>query len=195
MIGRNWPCPLALTRVTDVTGVSGTGLVATGVVWPDGRAMFRWCGAPPAGHDRRIQQVCLFDDVAQIDVVHGHDGATRVQTRDPMAACADLGVSVFGIVRTAGLRRAVVYWGAAFHDGPAVTWRNNPDRPRIETWPAGVSMAWAELRDAEAVAADEVRLAWVPGEAAELVDAHMSHRLYGRTAVPSRRGAIKKSPH
>ncbi len=194
MIGRNWPCPLALVREQDVTGVSGTGLVATGVVWPDGRAMFRWCGAPPAGHDQRVQQICLFDHVREITVVHGHDGATRVVQRDPMAPCADLGVSVFGLVRTAGLRRVVSYWGVAFHDGPAVTWRNQPDRPRIETWPGGVSMAWAELRDAE-TAADEIRLAWVPGDASELIDAHPSHRLYGRTAIPGRQGSTKKSPH
>lgn len=194
-MGRDWPRPLALVRHCDPSRVSGTGVVATGVVWPDRRALFRWSGLrPPTGHDVPVQQLCMFDHVHQIAAVHGHQGATDVVTRDPMSACADLGIAVFGIVGTYGLRRDVAYWGVAFDDGPAVTWRNDPGRPvRIEQWPGGWSDAWTELRDGE-TAADEVRVAWVPGQAADLVNAHPVYRLTGRTAVV-RNGAHRKSPH
>jgi hypothetical protein len=142
-----------------------------------------------------VQQLCLFDSVDEISTVHGHQGATSVVTRDPMSACADLGVTVFGIVATYGLRRSVTCWGAAWADGPAVTWRNDPHRPpRIEQWPTGWGAAWAELRDGE-TAADEVRLAWVPYQAADLVNAHPAYRLTGRTAVVPRPSPLRKSPH
>lgn len=195
MIGRDWPRPLALVRHRDPSQVSGLGVVATGVVWPDSRALFRWTGVrPPSGHDVAVRQLCMFDNVHQIVAVHGHQGATDIETRDPMAACGDLGISVFGIVGTYGLRREVAYWGVAFDDGPAVTWRNDPDRPpRIEQWPGGWGDAWAELRDGE-TAADEVRVAWVPGQAADLVNAHPVYRLTGRPVVV-RNGAYRKSPH
>lgn len=195
MIGRDWPRPLALVRHADPSGVSGRGVVAAGVAWPDDRAVFRWSGArPPAGHDAPVRQLCLFDSVAEIATVHGHQGATDVVTRDPMSACADLGLAVFGVVGTYGLRRSVAYWGVAYDGGPAVTWRCDPSRPpRVEIWPGGWEAAWAELRDGE-TAADEVRVAWVPGQAADLVNAHPAYRLTGRRVV-ARRGVHEKSPH
>ena len=196
MIGRDWPRPLALVRHDDPSRVSGVGVVATGVVWPDRRAVFRWSGArPPAGHTAPVRQLCLFDSVDEISAVHGHQGATSVVTRDPMTGGGDLGLTVFGVAATYGLRRVVTYWGVCWDHGPAVTWRNDPDRPpRIEQWPGGWSDAWAELRDGE-TAADEVRLAWVPHQAADLVGAHPSYRLTGRTAVVPRPSPVRKSPH
>lgn len=196
MIGRDWPRPLSLVRHFDPSGVSGRGVVAAGVVWPDGRAVFRWSGArPPAGHADPVRQLCLFDSVGEISTVHGHQGATDVVTRDPMSSCADLGLAVFGIVGTYGLCRLVAYWGVAYDDGPAVTWRADQDRPpRVEVWPGGWETAWAELRHGETAAADEVRLAWVPGQAADLVNAHRSYRLSGRQRV-TRLGVLRKSPH
>lgn len=196
VIGRDWPRPLALVRHADPSGVSGRGVVAAGVVWPDGRAVFRWSGVrPPTGHDAVVRQLCLFDALAEITTVHGHQGATDVVTRDPMSACTDLGLAVFGIVGTYGVVpvASVAYWGVAYVDGPAVTWRCDPSRPsRVEVWPGGWESAWAELRDGE-MGADEVRVAWVPGQAADLVHAHPTYRLYGRRLV--HHGGLEKSPH
>jgi hypothetical protein len=194
MIGRDWAVPFALVRHDDPSNVSGTGTVAMGVIWPDRRAVFRWSGVrPPAGHHVAIQQLCMFDDVEQIAVVHGHQGATVLETRDPMAGCADLGMQVFGIVGTYGLQRRVAYWGIAYERGPAVTWRADENlAPRIEQWPAGAASAWAELRDGETAAADEVRLAWVPEQAPDLVNAHPVHRLSGRVAIPRNRIDVRK---
>lgn len=59
-----------LHRDRDVTGFSGTGVVADGVVWPDGTVSMRWRGPVRT----TVEAACL-DDIRSI---HGHDGATRV---------------------------------------------------------------------------------------------------------------------
>lgn len=61
-----------LHRDEDVTGVSGTGLVAEGIVCTDGVAVFRWLTEWPASvvfHDRGLEAV---------EHVHGHGGKTRI---------------------------------------------------------------------------------------------------------------------
>ena len=65
-----------LARDEDVSGVSGTGIVAEGVVFDDGVAVLRWRGAWPTSvvfHDRGL------DAVREI---HGHGGKTRVVVID-----------------------------------------------------------------------------------------------------------------
>lgn len=59
-----------LHRDRDITGFSGTGVVADGVVWPDGTVSMRWRGPVRT----TVEAACLDD----IRSVHGHDGATRV---------------------------------------------------------------------------------------------------------------------
>ncbi|MER5482960.1 hypothetical protein ABT024_07050 [Streptomyces sp. NPDC002812] len=65
------PRRFALLRHTDISGVSGTGLVADGVLWPDGTASVRWRGEHPS---------IVFWDRGQLSVdhVHGHGGATEI---------------------------------------------------------------------------------------------------------------------
>lgn len=61
-----------LARDEDITGVSGTGIVADGCVFPDGVVVLRWRGGFPTSvvfHDRGIEAV---------EHVHGHGGATRI---------------------------------------------------------------------------------------------------------------------
>lgn len=61
-----------LERDVDVSGVSGTGVVAEGVEFSDGTVALRWTSANPTSvvfHDNGI------DSVRQI---HGHDGKTRI---------------------------------------------------------------------------------------------------------------------
>lgn len=62
--------PFRLVRDHDVTGVSGVGVVADGVVWPDGSVSIRWRGDRPSV----VHWGSLVDAVA----VHGHNGATRM---------------------------------------------------------------------------------------------------------------------
>lgn len=65
-----------LVRDTDVSGISGTGIVAEGVEFSDGTVALRWLSAWPTSvvfHDRGIEAV---------QAVHGHSGATRIQWAD-----------------------------------------------------------------------------------------------------------------
>jgi hypothetical protein len=41
------PRTFVLDRRRDISGVSGTGLVAEGVVWSDGAVALRWSGENP----------------------------------------------------------------------------------------------------------------------------------------------------
>lgn len=63
-----------LHRDVDVTGFSGTGVVADGVIWPDGTVSMRWRGEVRT----TTEAACM----AHIQTIHGHDGATRVVLAD-----------------------------------------------------------------------------------------------------------------
>lgn len=62
-----------LQRDQDETGVSGTGVVAEGVWWPDGDVVaLRWTSDWPTSvvfHDRGLESV---------EAIHGHNGKTRI---------------------------------------------------------------------------------------------------------------------
>lgn len=58
-----------LERDADHTGVSGSGHVANGVIWPDGTVTLRWRGPYPS-------TVC-WNTLGDARAVHGHAGATR----------------------------------------------------------------------------------------------------------------------
>jgi hypothetical protein len=61
-----------LHRDEDITGVSGTGVVADGVAFPDDVVLLRWRGEWPTS-------ICWYDrGVAAVEHVHGHNGATRI---------------------------------------------------------------------------------------------------------------------
>lgn len=59
-----------LHRDVDPTNVSGTGIVADGVVWDDGKVCLRWRG--------RHRSIVMWDNVNAIIAIHGHDGGTRL---------------------------------------------------------------------------------------------------------------------
>lgn len=62
-----------LNRRIDVTGVSGTGPVADGVEFPDGRVAMRW---RPGAIGKT--STATYDDIDTVNAIHGHDGATQV---------------------------------------------------------------------------------------------------------------------
>lgn len=64
-------------REDDVSGVSGTGRVATGVQFPDGVTVLRWC----VGKDSTV----VWADLATAIEVHGHGGATKFYWDDDNA--------------------------------------------------------------------------------------------------------------
>lgn len=59
-----------LERDIDVSGVSGTGVVARGVEFPDGTVALRWLGADPS--------TVFWASIDAAERIHGHGGATRV---------------------------------------------------------------------------------------------------------------------
>lgn len=74
------PRQFVLYRHTDVSGVSGTGVVAWGTAYADGKAVTRWRGTTTG-----IGQITVWDHIEDILGVHGHDGATELiwlDTRD-----------------------------------------------------------------------------------------------------------------
>jgi len=63
-----------LQRDTDHTGVSGTGTVADGVIWPDGTATLRWRG--------KYASTVHWASIGDAKAVHGHGGDTRIVLDD-----------------------------------------------------------------------------------------------------------------
>lgn len=63
-----------LVRDVDETGVSGTGLVAEGVVFTDGVTVLHWRGD--------YASTVVWASVDSVDVIHGHNGKTRIVFMD-----------------------------------------------------------------------------------------------------------------
>jgi hypothetical protein len=65
-----------LIRDKDVTGRSGTGIVAEGTVFPDGQAILKWLREPFA--------LGIYTSISELISVHGHEGNTHVEFIDPV---------------------------------------------------------------------------------------------------------------
>lgn len=72
-----------LVRREDQTGTSGTGVVAYGVLFPDGRAVLRW--------DTKVNSTVIYDSLDDLTTIHGHDGRTVVHWIDPAMPPIDYG--------------------------------------------------------------------------------------------------------
>ena len=59
-----------LQRDEDETGVSGTGMVAEGVEFSDGRVAMRWMTA--------TSSTAVYDSMDDIETIHGHGGKTQI---------------------------------------------------------------------------------------------------------------------
>jgi hypothetical protein len=95
---RPGPRAFVLVRHVDVSGVSGTGVVAEGTVWSDGSASVRWPGrgsrrgsGQVSGEHGRSGSVAFWPGgVGEVEATHGHDGATEVRYLDHPDAVADV---------------------------------------------------------------------------------------------------------
>jgi hypothetical protein len=81
MIKPQLPRRFYLQRDIDITGASGTGHVADGVLWPDGTASVRWLGERPS--------IVHWDRMDDAEAIHGHGGATRIVWLDWAATEVD----------------------------------------------------------------------------------------------------------
>lgn len=63
-----------LHREEDETNISGTGYVAEGVEFTDGRVAMRWTvrGGPRASTG-------LYDSIQDVKEIHGHEGKTKIE--------------------------------------------------------------------------------------------------------------------
>jgi hypothetical protein len=75
-----------LVRHHDVSGVSGTGIVAEGVVWTDGAVALRWYGEHPSTE--------VWSSLDDMLAVHGHEGETIVHFLDAAVPDRDAVVEV-----------------------------------------------------------------------------------------------------
>ncbi len=65
-----------LYRKVDISGVSGTGYVAEGCQFHDGRCLLSWL-------DDTHSSLNIYKSIDDIIFVHGHQGATEVHFLDP----------------------------------------------------------------------------------------------------------------
>jgi hypothetical protein len=59
-----------LERHEDVSGLSGVGIVAVGVIYPSGMCVMEWCTP--------IKSVGHYNSIADLEALHGHEGRTKV---------------------------------------------------------------------------------------------------------------------
>ncbi len=62
-----------LLRHEDVSGVSGTGVVAEGVEFRDGKVVLHW---------NNYGSIAFYDSARQLIAIHGHDGRAMIQWLD-----------------------------------------------------------------------------------------------------------------
>jgi hypothetical protein len=67
-----------LWRDEDQSGVSGTGRVAVGVVFPSGKVVMEWLGAHST--------FGIYQTLQDVEHIHGHGGRTRVVFDDRPSA-------------------------------------------------------------------------------------------------------------
>src|SRR5690625_1707391 len=70
-----------LQRDEDETGVSGTGVVANGVIFPDGTVAMRWATA--------TSSTAVYDSIDAVRAIHGHSGKTAIVTHPTSAEAWD----------------------------------------------------------------------------------------------------------
>lgn len=74
-----------LIRTQDLTGMSGTGIVAEGVEFTDGTVVVRWLdrGVSDVNRERGVKPTTVVHpDIQSVEALHGHNGATEVDWLD-----------------------------------------------------------------------------------------------------------------
>jgi hypothetical protein len=71
-----------LNRKEDATGVSGTGIVARGVIFPTGKCVMEW--------QTKHTSVAVYDSVDELMAIHGHDGKTEIVISDASGCLTEM---------------------------------------------------------------------------------------------------------
>lgn len=64
------PCMFYLMRRQDHSGVSGTGVVAEGIEFTNGKVAMAWL--------TDTSSICVYDSMEDLVIVHGHGGSSEV---------------------------------------------------------------------------------------------------------------------
>jgi hypothetical protein len=57
-----------------VSGVSGVGVVAEGVLFASGKAVLSWCSD--------YGSITIYERMQDVEAIHGHEGRTRLEWID-----------------------------------------------------------------------------------------------------------------
>lgn len=71
-----------VVRTEDITGISGTGIVAEGVEFSDGTVAMRWKEVPEDSPNylRGVRATTVIhQNIKSVEALHGHNGATTVE--------------------------------------------------------------------------------------------------------------------
>lgn len=63
-------------RNKDVSGTSGCGIVAEGVIFSNGHVALTWISKHPS--------INLYDSIEDVELIHGHQGCTHIVYDDPV---------------------------------------------------------------------------------------------------------------
>lgn len=63
-----------LWRAVDISGISGTGMIAHGVEFNNGQCVMQW--------QTDVRSICVYENADQLIKIHGHNGATLLQWID-----------------------------------------------------------------------------------------------------------------
>ena len=64
-----------IVRNEDVSGVSGTGIVAEGAIFSLGKTVICWTS--------NYKSVAIYDSFLEMEAIHGHEGRTVIEWIDP----------------------------------------------------------------------------------------------------------------
>jgi len=59
-----------LHRIEDISGVSGTGIIAHGMILPSGRVVMEWVTTH--------KSIAIYDSIDEIQLLHAHKGKTNL---------------------------------------------------------------------------------------------------------------------
>lgn len=59
-----------LKRIEDESGVSGTGIVARGMIFPSGKVVMEW--------QTFHTSICIYQNISDVEAIHSHGGKTLI---------------------------------------------------------------------------------------------------------------------
>jgi hypothetical protein len=62
-------------RRIDHSGISGTGIVATGIQFHDGQVVLKWL--------THVSSLAIYQSIEALEAIHGHNGDTTIEWIDP----------------------------------------------------------------------------------------------------------------